>query len=284
MTNNIVDDSTMSVLVLGATGATGHHVVQKLLDKGHDVKAIVRSKDKLMQLLKDDKEKHAGNLSVTEASLLDLTSEQLEEQTKDCHAVVCCLGHNLSVEGIWGHPRRLVTDSVERISDKMPQGCKFILMNSDGVAHPDGTTDQVRPLSERTVLFMLRYMIPPHADNEAAAAYLYERKDSISWCIVRPTDLVDGEEKDYQVFDSPPGSLFGGGTATRASVASFMADLATDADTWAKYKHKMPVLHNTTASADAAAAAATTAQGETKTNDNVAADDEEEETAEAMKR
>mmetsp|Transcript_23240 Transcript_23240/g.65849 ORF Transcript_23240/g.65849 Transcript_23240/m.65849 type:complete len:267 (-) Transcript_23240:157-957(-) len=252
MPSNVVDDSNITAMVVGATGATGHHVVQMLLDKGHSVRVIVRSKSKMMGMLKGDEASYKDNLVVVEAPLLELTDEQLKEHAKDCQVIISCLGHNLSVQGLWGHPRRLVADSVKRLTDAMPKDCKFILMNSDGVAHPDGKTDPDRPLTERTVLFMLRYMVPPHADNEAAALYLYEQREKIPWCIVRPTDLVDGDVKEYELYDSPPGSLFGSGSVTKASVAAFMTELATDAETWDKYKHKMPVLHNTVTAAAAA--------------------------------
>lgn len=43
---------TMTVLVLGATGATGRLLVQQLLDRGLRVKAIVRSPDSLLDSLR----------------------------------------------------------------------------------------------------------------------------------------------------------------------------------------------------------------------------------------
>ncbi|HBG58765.1 MAG TPA: NmrA family transcriptional regulator, partial [Porphyromonadaceae bacterium] len=37
----------MQILVTGANGLLGHHVVMQLLDRGHQVKIIVRSTDKI---------------------------------------------------------------------------------------------------------------------------------------------------------------------------------------------------------------------------------------------
>jgi hypothetical protein len=124
---------------------------------------------------------------------------------------------------------------------------KFILMGSDGVAHPEGT-DDMRSFTERTILFITRYLIPPHADNEAAAAYLYglDRETSnIEWTVVRPTDLIDGDVGQYSLYSKPQGSLFGSGAATRANVAKSMVDLLTDEKVWEQYKYSMPVLHDT---------------------------------------
>jgi uncharacterized protein YbjT (DUF2867 family) len=237
----MTSDSAKKVLVVGATGATGKHVVQMLLDKGQKVHVIARGKDKMLSLLKE--KDYGNNLSVTEASVLDLTEEQLQDQTKDCQAVVSCLGHTMDFTGLFGHPRRLVADAARRLTTAMPDGSRFILMGSDGVSNPDGTTDKIRSQSERVLLFLLRNLLPPHADNEAAALYLHEHRD-FDWAVVRPTDLIDGDVSEYNIYAAPTGSLFGSGEATRANVADFMVDLIMNEEQWELYKHQMPVLHD----------------------------------------
>jgi nucleoside-diphosphate-sugar epimerase len=229
------------VLVVGATGATGKHVVQMLLDKGQQVHVVARSKDKMLSLLKE--KDYGDNLSVTEASFLDLTEGQLQDYTKDCQAIVSCLGHNMDFSGLFGDPRRLVTDSARRLTTAMPTGSRFILMGSDGVSHPDGTTDKVRSQPERMLLFLLRNLLPPHADNEEAALYLHEHRN-FDWAVVRPTDLIDGDVSKYSLYAEPTGSLFGSGAATRANVADFMVDLIVNDGKWEEYKHQMPVLND----------------------------------------
>jgi nucleoside-diphosphate-sugar epimerase len=233
------------VLVVGATGATGKHVVQILLDKGQNVHVIARSKEKMLGLLKE--QDYGDRLTITEGSLLDLKDEEISEKTKDCQAIVSCLGHNMTVSGLWGHPRKLVTDAATRLTTAMPKnkGCKFILMGSDGVSHPDNTTDKRRGLMERSMLFLLRYLIPPHADNEGAALFLYENRELFEWSVVRPTDFIDADEvSEYDIFEQQQGSLFGSGVATRANVADFMVKLIMEEETWGKYKHKMPILYD----------------------------------------
>lgn len=194
-----------------------------------------------MGLLKADQD-YGDRLSVTETPVLHLTDAQLEEQTQDCEAVVCCLGHTLDLRGIWGAPRDLVTQATRRLTTSMPDSCKYILMGSNGVSHPDGKTDPERPRMERIVLTIVRYMIPPHADNESAVAYLYEHED-IEWCVVRPTDyLIEAEVSEYGLSESQTGPLFGYKKATRANVAHFMVELITSQDKWDIYNHKMPIL------------------------------------------
>jgi len=202
----------------------------------------------------EDKRKR---LSVTEASLLDLSDDELERLVDGTDGVVSCLGHNMDFKGLFGQPRRLVTDATRRlttaltkVSEKNKKPSKFVLMGSEGVAHPDGKTDDLRNAPERTIIFLLRYLIPPHADNEQAASYLYNTvgtsNNQVEWVVIRPTDLIDAPDaSEYVLLDKPKGSLFGSGaTATRANVAKSMVDLLADEKMWNKYKYRMPVLHD----------------------------------------
>ena len=63
----------MTVLVAGATGATGRHLVRQLLDRGHRVKAVVRSPDRLPSDLRDRE-----GLEVIVGTILDLPEAEQE--------------------------------------------------------------------------------------------------------------------------------------------------------------------------------------------------------------
>lgn len=258
--------SKAAVLVVGATGDTGKHVVQQLLERNRPVHVIVRSKEKMLRLI-DDTATTEGKMSllkIHEASFLDMTEEELQAAVDPVSTVVSCLGHNVSIQGLFGHPRRLVTDATQRLTQALikaearrPCGGKrkFILMNSDGVARPDGTEPK-RVLSERIVLALLRRFLPPHADNEAAAAYLHHSlgtddessmsgSSGVEWSAVRPTDLIDAPKPtEYETFDAPQGSLFGSGVVSRANVAKLMVDMIVDESLWSKYKYQFPVVHD----------------------------------------
>ena len=64
---------------------TGNHVVLQLLQQKQNVRAIVRSKERLINLLDDMKPDSSRDLNmisrldVTEASLLDLSQDELEK-------------------------------------------------------------------------------------------------------------------------------------------------------------------------------------------------------------
>jgi hypothetical protein len=172
---------------------------------------------------------------------LSIPEEQLKDVVKDCDAGLSCLGHNLTMKGMFGRAdRRLVRYSVQRLTGAMPSSANFILVGSDGVGHPD---DDRRSFVERVVLFLLRNLVPPHADNEETAANLLQKKTP-EWCVVQPTDLQDEAPSKYALYAKPPGSLFGPRIATRSSMAKFMVDLIDTPETWSQYKFQMPVLHD----------------------------------------
>jgi nucleoside-diphosphate-sugar epimerase len=248
----VCDTTNMkTVLVVGATGATGKHVVQQLLDKGHSIRAIVRSETRMKALLAADANQYGDRLSLTEASLLDLSDDQLKNLVQGTNAVVSCLGHTLTFKGIWGRPHKLVTDATKKLTEAMKQASptsKFILMGSNGVANPNGLDDP-RPWTERAIIRIIRYMVPPHADNEDAAAYVYNLgTNGLEWIVVRPSELIDADVSEYKLEAKPKG-LFSTGPATRANVAHCMVDMILNDKVWEEWKFKMPVLHDKTTSA-----------------------------------
>ena len=96
----------MRALVVGATGATGRLLVEQLLARDLRMRVIVRSSERLPAAIRGH-----GNLQTRQASVLDLGDEELAGQVAGCDAVASCLGHNLSLKGIYGQPRRRVARS-----------------------------------------------------------------------------------------------------------------------------------------------------------------------------
>ena len=95
-----------TVLLVGGTGRTGRRVLEQLLGRGVAVRAIVRSADRLPAGVADD-----PGLTVVEADLLSLGDADLLRHVSGCDAVVSCLGHVISLKGIFGPPRDLVSES-----------------------------------------------------------------------------------------------------------------------------------------------------------------------------
>jgi putative NADH-flavin reductase len=127
----------MTTLVVGASGATGRQLVAQLLHRGQTVRAIVRSPENLPEVLRNQE-----NLSLIQASVLDLSDAEMSRYVEGCDAVASCLGHSLNFKGIFGPPRRLVTDATRRLCNAIkanePEAAvKFVLMNTTGNCNRD---------------------------------------------------------------------------------------------------------------------------------------------------
>ncbi len=238
----------MTTLIIGASGATGRLVVAELLARGQTVKIVVRSSKTLPETIRN----HI-NLTVIKASILDLSDAEMVTLVKGCRAVVSCLGHNMSFKGIFGGPRRLVTDATRRICDAIrvndPENkVKFLLMNTTGNRNRD--LDEKISFGQKCVIGLLRLVLPPHVDNEEAADYLRtqvgQNNPVIEWVAVRPDGLLnEAEVSDYEIYPSPTRcAIFDAGTTSRINVAHFMAVLINSQSTWEIWRGKMPVIYN----------------------------------------
>jgi nucleoside-diphosphate-sugar epimerase len=237
----------MTTLVVGASGATGALLVENLLNRGVKVKAIVRNIGTLSEALREHQ-----NLVAIQASLLEISASDLARHVDGCNAVASCLGHNMTFKGIYGQPRRLVTDATQRLCDAVsanePEGpVRFVLMNTTGNSNRD--IPERTSFAQSCVMTLIRLLLPPHVDNEQASEYLRSgsgNNKNIEWVVVRPDSLTDETQiSEYEVYTSPIRSaIFDAGSTSRINVGHFMADLITDDDIWGKWEGQMPVIYN----------------------------------------
>lgn len=238
----------MTTLVLGASGATGKHLVEQLLERNHKVKVIVRSSGKIPESCKTN-----NNITIIEGSINEISIDEMAGYIEDCNAVASCLGHNLSFKGLYGKPRKLVTDAVKLVCSAIeknePEGAiKIVLMNTAG----NRNNDLNEPISfgQKFIIGLLRVLVPPHPDNEKAAEYLRvsigRNNPVIEWAIVRPDTLIDEDQvTEYEVYTSPTRSaIFDPGKTSRINVGHFMASLIVEKDLWNNWKGQMPVIYN----------------------------------------
>jgi nucleoside-diphosphate-sugar epimerase len=244
-----------TVLLVGGTGRTGRRVLQQLVSRGVAVRAIVRSTRGLPAGV-------AGSpgVALVEASLLSLSDLDLQGHLRGCDAAISCLGHVLSLKGVLGPPRDLVTLATTRLCRALEAlrpvtPCKLILMSSVSVHRPGGL-DNRRGALEKALLWMLRGLLPPARDNQQAADFLLERigpaNPFVEWAVVRPDTLLEGNATEYAVTDGLANGLFAPGQTNMANVAHFMCELVTSPEAWATWKGKAPVIVN--APADGVAA------------------------------
>jgi len=238
----------MTIFVVGATGATGQLLVEQLLNRKQSVKIVVRTINDLPEHIKNHK-----NITVIQASILDLSDVEMAQHVKGCNAIASCLGHNLSFKGMFGQPRRLVTDATRRLcraikANEPETMVKFVLMNTTGNSNRD--LSEKTPLSQQCVIWLLRLLLPPHVDNEKASDVLRtemgQNDNVIEWVAVRPDGLINETKvTEYEIYPSPiRNAIFDAGTDSRINVASFMSELITDQNLWEKWKGQMPVIYS----------------------------------------
>lgn len=244
-----------STLVVGATGATGRLLVEELLQRGVRVRAVVRPSSRLPEHL-DGRE----GLTVVPLEISQATEVELAELVTGCDAIASCLGHRLSFRGIFGKPRRLVTQAVVDLCRAASRAgaegpVRFVLMNTAG--NRNRNLEESVSRAQRLVVGLIRLLIPPHADNEDAADALRQGigqdDPRIEWSVVRPDGLIDEEQvTTYEVHDSPTRSaIFDPGRTSRIHVAHFMAALMTDDALWARWRGRMPVIYDAAEAAPA---------------------------------
>jgi len=238
----------MTTLVVGATGATGKQLVEQLLNMGQKVKVIVRPSGNI-----PDNWNRSDKISIIKACISEISVDEMINYLKDCRSVASCLGHNLTLKGIFGKPRNLVTDAITLLSNAIQKNSpekpiKFVLMNTTGNRNRD--LNEPISIGQKLVMGLIRLLVPPQLDNEKAADILRvdigQNNKLIHWVAVRPDTLINEDiVTEYEIYASPTRSaLFNPGKTSRINVGYFMAKLIVDNDLWDKWKGQMPVIYN----------------------------------------
>ncbi|MGL1934104.1 MAG: SDR family oxidoreductase [Fibrobacterales bacterium] len=238
----------MNILIVGATGATGKLLTQQLLSEGHSVTVVVRSGHGLPDAVRD----HPQLTKIT-GTVLDFDEATTQKLVRGVDAIASCLGHNISIKGMWGAPRRLVRDTLIKLCTAVEianpeKPVKVVLMNSTGCQNRDLKEKRICP--ELAVIGVIRFLVPPHADNEQAGDYLRttigQKNSAIEWVAVRPDGLIDSDSiTDLEIHPMPTRSpIFNAGKTSRINVAHFMKSLITDGELWNKWQGQMPVIYN----------------------------------------
>lgn len=239
--------SPRTVLLLGGTGRTGRRVLEQLLARGVCVRAVVRAATRLPAASASDE-----RLTVTEADLLGLGDDAWIEHVRGCDVIVSCLGHTISLRGVFGPPHDLVARAVSRacraVRDVAPiVPVKLVVMTSVSVNHP-GEREPRRGGGELALLGVLRALVPPTHDNQLAADWLHERIGThdpfVHWVVVRPDTLRDGGVTPYAVHEHLVSTLTRPDDTNMANVANFMCELVCDDATWTRWQGRLPVIVN----------------------------------------
>ncbi|KAG0196018.1 hypothetical protein BGX28_000221 [Mortierella sp. GBA30] len=242
----------MHILVLGASGNVGKLVLQQLLGRGHDVRAIVRAPESMPSSLVSD-----PHLTLIKASLLDIGVDELSTHVKGCDVVIQTLGHNMHYGripalGIWLNPHNLVVKATQMVCDSISKvdptsPIRFILLNTAGVINPDGSDKHVRRGLENKLVSFMNAALPPYADSVRSAKYISTQVGTkfVEWTTVRPDGFIDGDVSEYTVVESIQHPFYTPDKVTKANIAHFMCELVDNPKTWAQWKYKMPVIFDT---------------------------------------
>lgn len=186
----------MNILIAGATGKTGLHLVQQLLDQGHTPTALVRESSDTSQL--------PAETNLRQGDLADLKPD-------------VCDGMDVVIfaAGAGGQAKPETTDKIDRdgaiklmdIAQKAG-AAKFVMLSSIGA-------DQSNPTGD-----LAHYLKAKHDADEHLKA------SGLNFVILRPVSLTDHPlTKDVVLGEDVDPSA----TATRPDVAYLLSEAATTA-------------------------------------------------------
>ena len=192
----------MKILVIGATGSTGRHLVTQSLSRGHGVVALVRQPHPDFN----------GVAGVTEVEGDVLAPEAVSRALVGCDAVLSALGSRVSLVDevtLLSNGTQIVVDAMRSIGVK-----RLIAITGIGAGDSRGHggflyDTIVEPLVLRQV----------YKDKDRQEEVI--RGSGLDWTIVRPAQLTDGAaESRFRVLTDLTG--VSAGTIARADVATFM--------------------------------------------------------------
>jgi putative NADH-flavin reductase len=162
----------MKILVLGATGGTGQHVVSQALEQGHDVTVLVRDRARLTNI--------SERLRVLTGNVTN-DSEVLGVATVGQDAVISTLGVGGSLKS-----SGLITQTAPAIVLAMQaSGVRRIIFTS---AYGVGATLSDVPLLPRILMRLL--LADLYSDKAAGEDVL--RRSGLDWTLVYPVTLTNG--------------------------------------------------------------------------------------------
>jgi putative NADH-flavin reductase len=198
----------MNVTIFGATGATGRHLVDEALKRGHTVTAYTRNPAKLQP---------RPGLTVVHGELSDTV--KIDQAVRGADVVLSALGV--------GRPLRhdpAVVDGIGRIVEAMERyrSRRLVYLSFVGVAE---SRTQGGPFLRHVGSRLLRKEIADHERKEATV-----RSSHLDWTIVRPPKLTNRRASGrYRSGEGLVANQFPP-TLSRADVAAFMLDQAATSD------------------------------------------------------
>lgn len=198
----------MNILIIGATGGTGHELTIQALAQGHSVTAFARNPAKVTLTHE--------RLVVVKGNVLDYGTVERAVKGKD--AVVSALGHKR-----WFVPSKIFSEGTRNIIRAMEQHGvrRFVCETSLGVG------DSVGRLGLYYTLFVIPVIVFFYFRDKGRQERLI-RKSNLDWIIVRPGQLTNGPKRGSYRHGDNIGNFITTVSISRADVADFMLEQLTD--------------------------------------------------------
>lgn len=200
-------DRPERILIIGATGKTGRHLVTQALERGFAVTAFARDPSRL--------EMRHPRLTIAQGNVLDPAS--VEAAMPGHHAVLSTLGHRRywSLSRTHADGTRHILDAMRRHGVR-----RFVCLTSLGLG------DSAGRLGMPYNLLVIPLVLPIYFLDKARQERLIAQSDR-EWIIVRPGSLTDGAKRERVNSGEKVGSYLWTVRVSRANVADFMLNQLT---------------------------------------------------------
>ncbi len=211
-------DRPMRLLIVGASGGTGSHLIEQALAGGHSVTALARDPSSIWV-------KHE-RLAVVQGDVRD--AERMDQVVSaGIDAVLSALGPGK------GSPRNLLMLGTRNLVAAMEHYSvlRLVVLMSASVSDPRDEASRSRGLGPT-----LRRLAPGNALDDAEAAAAVLRASTLDWVLVRAPRLTDGAHTSFYL----TGYLKAGSVhaISRSDVAEFMLKQLTDDE----FVHAAPLI------------------------------------------
>lgn len=199
----------MRILILGATGRTGKHILEQALHKGHIIHVLVRDKSKL----------HLAHnqLHIFEGSPADIAA--VEQAMHGCEAVLSALNISRTSDfpcAALRTPKDFLSDTMNKIIAV----CNTLRCKRIVVATAWGVNETKKEIPGWFRWFIDNSNIKyPYLDHGVVENLL--KASSLDWTVIRPVGLINSS-KEKKVRVSFNGLPKPGLTISRRNVARFM--------------------------------------------------------------
>lgn len=203
---------SMRILIFGATGGTGQHLVTQALAQNQVVTAFVRQPNRLSL--------EAKNLSIVQGNILD--TKAVDKAVKGQEAVISVLGNKTSQ--VFWKPNTIISEGLKNIISAMEKNKvkRLLFVSSFGAGEK--------------IFWPEKMFIKIVLKNIFSDVYIQEnfiKKSGLDWTIVRPARLVNEPKIGiYRAGEDLPIGLFS--RISRAAVADFLLKNLPASDSFGK--------------------------------------------------